>query len=209
MLLDFLLPAPCVICGRLPKPLCQSCKFKPRVQRDLLLGLPISHCGELSGEIEKVVTSFKDKQRLALRGFLSDLINEAVLEVNSAVEFDRWAIPPRNKENFRRRGFHPIELIANSSSLSGYPRVPVRSVRRLSDQRSLTSLERRLNLREAYSMSPGEGRILLVDDVLTTGATLGELSRAATAAGYQSVGFCVIARRTSNHFELEGIRRSL
>lgn len=51
------------------------------------------------------------------------------------------------------------------------------------------------NLRMAFSLKPGKGDLVLVDDVLTTGATMAELGRAATQAGFRVSAICVIARR--------------
>jgi len=200
MLLDFLLPAPCVICGKLPRPLCEMCQFCPQSQLECFLGLPLTHCGNLTGDLEKVITSYKDKQRLKLGGFLSGLLDHSVSLIKEAVQFDCFVTPPRNLANYKKRGFHPIDLLARKAEALRYPRVMARSARRTSDQRPLGLSERRANLSGAFSLAPGKARLLLVDDVLTTGSTIRELARAAEAAGYQVVGTCVIARRKREQF---------
>ncbi len=73
-------------------------------------------------------------------------------------------------------------------------------VRRTSKQSGLPSGRRRVNLRKAFCVPPRFGdqvsgrRILLVDDVLTTGATADEAARALRDAGASSVRVAVIAR---------------
>jgi predicted amidophosphoribosyltransferase len=61
--------------------------------------------------------------------------------------------------------------------------------------------DRLVNTSRAFQAKPGRGRVLLVDDVATTGATLLEMRRALEAAGYQVVASCVLARRFGFRFD--------
>jgi predicted amidophosphoribosyltransferase len=96
----------------------------------------------------------------------------------------------------RVRGYDPVRLLLARTR----PPVPVAAglsiVRRTRDQAGLGASERERNLRGA--MRGGRRlagrRVLLVDDVLTTGATLREAARAATAAGAAVAGAVVLAR---------------
>jgi predicted amidophosphoribosyltransferase len=195
MLLDFLLPAPCVVCGKVPKPICSQCVPEFEVQQESMFGVPFFYAGRLQGSLELLLTSYKDSHRLALEPVLISLLNQVACTTINTVEFDAIAVPPRNRKNYRRRGFHPIERLVARSSLSHFPRVQTRSNRSIADQRALAAKERAGNIFRAFSMRPGLGDLVLVDDVLTTGATLAELRRAATEAGYRVIGVCVIARR--------------
>lgn len=99
-------------------------------------------------------------------------------------------------------------VTAAAGEVPGSP--PVRSVlrprRRLEDQSNLGHRERAANLAGAYAVRSGEapqvhGRaIVLVDDVITTGATLSEAARAVRAEGGLVVGAATLAatqRRSS------------
>jgi len=76
--------------------------------------------------------------------------------------------------------------------------VPARAVR---DQSGLTSVQRAANLHGAMRATPGPPvRVVVVDDVVTTGATLVEAARALVAQGHHVVGAAVLGatqRRTS------------
>jgi predicted amidophosphoribosyltransferase len=82
----------------------------------------------------------------------------------------------------------------------------LRPLRRLADQATLGHRERAVNLAGAYAVRPGGaaqllGRmVVLVDDVVTTGATLAEASRVVRAKGGLVVGAATLAatqRRTT------------
>lgn len=195
MILDFLLPAPCVVCGSLPRPLCGQCTPTSAVEIDLRQNPALISAGHLEGSLETIVTNYKDKQRIALEKFLVIQLERAVAAAIKSFMFDCFVIPPRNQNNFRKRGFHPIERLVVRTSLAKFRRLSVRLNRSTYDQRNLSSPERKANVSGAFSIPSGEGRVLLVDDVRTTGATLGELARATREAGYEVAGSCVIAKR--------------
>ena len=70
----------------------------------------------------------------------------------------------------------------------------LRQRRAIADSAGLGLRERAENLHHALAARPGEGRVaLLVDDIVTTGATLGEAERALQAAGWAVAGAVVVA----------------
>jgi ComF family protein len=104
----------------------------------------------------------------------------------------------------RRRGYNPAALLA--STLGRELRLPVlrralRKVRWTPDQAALsTAQDRRSNLIGAFRVRPRfrhtlKGRVvLLVDDILTTGATAGECSRVLLRQGTREVVVLTVAR---------------
>ncbi|MFN3513232.1 MAG: ComF family protein [Phenylobacterium sp.] len=103
---------------------------------------------------------------------------------------------------FARRYNQAAEIARALSRLSGVPYLPDALVRRRATgtQGGKSASGRRRNVAGAFMVPPGraaqvEGRrILLVDDVMTTGATLEGCSRALLAAGAACVDVAVIAR---------------
>jgi predicted amidophosphoribosyltransferase len=69
----------------------------------------------------------------------------------------------------------------------------LRAVRRVEDQAGLGAAARQVNLRDTMRARPHPGPVVLVDDVVTTGATTREAQRALEASGVEVVGIAVIA----------------
>lgn len=194
MLIDFFLPAPCVVCNKLPRPLCANCWPKKTISLSLKNGIPVLSAGSYEGKLEVLISALKDRQRISLRKPLSELLNHLLLEAITDFAPDCYVLPPRNRRNFKKRGFDPIALIANRTVLSQYRKLTAKTLSPITDQRDLDYQGRLANLENAIAIPPGAGRVLLVDDVMTSGATISELARAATHAGYRVVGACVLAR---------------
>lgn len=116
------------------------------------------------------------------------------------VAFDVVVAVPTGKEKRRRNGFgHAEEIGAALAEFLGVPFAArgLVQTRRLRDQTRLTAEERRRNLSGAFA-SPGpdgiaDRTVLVVDDVMTTGATLEEAGRALTEAGARHVAGAVVA----------------
>ena len=100
--------------------------------------------------------------------------------------FDAVVPVPLHRSRLRRRGFNQAELLARSVArkINAPVSDTLQVVRRTRDQVGLSAVERKANVREAFS-SGGRvrGRILLVDDVFTTGATMSSCAETLLRAG--------------------------
>jgi predicted amidophosphoribosyltransferase len=99
---------------------------------------------------------------------------------------------PTSGAAFRRRGYRVVELVAARAGL----RVVrlLRHTRRTADQRGLDHARRRDNVAGSLRARDAAGlRVLVLDDVVTTGATLAEAARALRASGAEVVGAVTIA----------------
>jgi len=115
---------------------------------------------------------------------------------------------PLHSRRLRQRGYNQSleiarPLIRDGLGLSG---CRCRRSRHTAAQSSLPARHRQRNMRGAFSV---RGRlenphILLIDDVMTTGATLNELARTLKAAGATRVDACVIARAYKQRRETPG-----
>jgi len=109
---------------------------------------------------------------------------------------------PTTERRLRERGYNQAELLAEGVGRAlGRPCLPaLRRERATVSQTTLAPSERRENVRGTFSLSSSASRlvpdadVLLVDDVLTTGATAGEAAVTLTRAGAASVTLVTFAR---------------
>ena len=108
---------------------------------------------------------------------------------------------PLHEARLRERGYNQAELIADALGAAvGRPVRPQLMIRTRNTrpQVSLTGAQRAENVRNAFRLSlplPVEGvRVLLVDDVYTTGATLEECARTLLRAGAETVSAVTVTR---------------
>jgi len=108
---------------------------------------------------------------------------------------------PLHPRRLRERGFNQSELLSESLALaSGISHAP-RLLSKISPTRSQTTLgrrDRKKNLRGTFALSRGataaNRRILLVDDIYTTGCTVEECARVLRRAGARGVRVVTLAR---------------
>ncbi|MBA2242324.1 MAG: ComF family protein [Chthoniobacterales bacterium] len=107
---------------------------------------------------------------------------------------------PLHPARKRERGFNQAELLAQSlSARAGLTmREPLERIRYTTTQTAFDRTERMENLRDAFRLRKKANvrglRVLLIDDVLTTGSTLSECARVLKAAGAISVHAATAAR---------------
>ena len=108
----------------------------------------------------------------------------------SHVAFDGVTFVPLSPKDYAARGFSPAEELAKVlSKLTGLPLLPLlKKVRRTRKQKELPALARAKNLKNCFACADAKGKILLlIDDVMTTGATANEAVNALKAKGAKAV----------------------
>ncbi|GGZ51614.1 hypothetical protein GCM10010387_52250 [Streptomyces inusitatus] len=201
------LPVVCAGCGVPPTPLCAECATElhgfaaRRVTPDPEPpGLPGVHAAALYEDaVRAVLLAHKERGALGLARPLGTALAGAVRAGSVGTRLSRplLLVPvPSARRAVRARGHDAARRIARAAARelrrAGTPAwvLPVlRQRREVVDQAGLTARERVENLAGALEAVAGAGRLLaggravLVDDLMTTGASLAEAARALRAAG--------------------------
>lgn len=156
----------------------------------------------------RTVTSFKDHHELRLAPVIAAALATALDEASSwsardgyprydPVDLDALVFVPATTEAYVRRGYDHMELIARRlAHETGLPLADILVRPRARDQRDLSREERAANLKGSiYALEDlSDLRILLIDDVITTGASMREATRALSARGAAKVTACALCR---------------
>lgn len=151
-----------------------------------------------AGAIRNAIHRLKYERDIALAETLSHFLVELYQETKWQIEL---IVPvPLGVVRRRERGYNQAALIAYPFSLAvqiPYCAGAIRRVRETSSQVDLGLLQRLENVKGAFWADPrkvGGKRVLVVDDVTTTGATLNACAEALKNAGAEAVYGFVVAR---------------
>ncbi|MFD6892026.1 ComF family protein [Streptomyces sp. NPDC059957] len=204
-LAGLVLPVGCAGCGAGRAMLCGACRSElsgaaagPVRPSPCPGGLPAVYAATVYREaVRAVVLAHKERGALPLAGALGAALAAAVRAGGAGAGAVTLVPVPSARHRVRARGHDPARRIALAASArlrrEGVPArvTPVLRLRRaVADQAGLGAAQRRENLAGALEARPGAGRvtagaarIVLVDDLVTTGSTLVEAARALRAAG--------------------------
>lgn len=194
--LALLLPVMCAGCGAPDADICEECRpaLAPRVGTrwvDAAGGaVPVCSGLRFDGVTARIVRAVKEEGRTPLVRALAPALRAAVAVF---AEPGAVLVPlPTSRASFRRRGYRVPDLLARRAGL------PVRhllqTVRRTADQRGLGRDQRRENVAKSMiSRDAASLRVILIDDVVTTGVTLAEAVRALREAGAGVIGAATVA----------------
>lgn len=153
------------------------------------------------GQIRELVHRFKYGRDLALRGQLVEWLHDGWKDARLRERsFDFLTPVPLHRRRRRKRGFNQAEELARGlSERTGLPMKRVlRRIRHTRTQTALDRKERMENLRGSFKIVHDEAvkgsRILLIDDILTTGSTVNECARTLRAGGARMVCALTVAR---------------
>jgi ComF family protein len=198
----------CVRCGdalpswRAPGPYCARCRRRPP-------GIDLARsAGRYEGALREILHVFKYEKRRPLAVPLAKLMRDAGRDVLAGA--DAVVPVPLHPRRAWSRGFNQADDLARELGLPVW-RV-LRRVRHGPPQAGLPAARRAGNVREAFGLRAIVGvrrtrsllrnrRVVLIDDVMTTGATLEACSRVLRLGGANSVRALTVARAVAAPLE--------
>ncbi|MGF1645775.1 MAG: ComF family protein [Kineosporiaceae bacterium] len=211
-LIDLVLPGPCPGCGDPDGPVCATCRavllWPPPTRRELQFG-PCRASARYGPLIRRLVLAAKEGGRADVRAVLAVALARAAIDIGWGDQRRSPGLtlvpPPAGAVvRWRRRG-DPVghlavlaaaRLAAAGADAVAAPRLLARR-RPVADQTGRDAVARRDNVHGAFRAVAGPGSpardVVVVDDVVTTGATAGECARALAAAGWRVLGVAAVA----------------
>lgn len=208
-LLNLLFPPKCILCRKLlskeETDLCGSCRGE-------VSGYPMRKTAPqfldsfaavwyYEGSVRKSLLRFKFYGARSYGGPYGRLVAMKVLETG-VEDFDLLTWIPVSPVRKLRRGYDQVELIAQSTAKElGMEAVPtLKKIRHNRTQSGISDeAKRRANVLGVYRVRNPEQiagkKILLLDDILTTGATMSEAARVLKTAGAKEVHCAAVAAR--------------
>lgn len=192
-------PAPyCIYCGRSVDTAgcaCDDClKNRPAFSRALSACL-------YEGALKELILQFKYKGKLALSDDLSNFVSDFLYDNPDMLEgVDMVTFVPIGTDRMMKRGFNQSKILAKRLSDSyGIPIADcIEKTASTKNQNELSRQERLSNLKGAFRAKGAVDltglTILIVDDVMTTGATLNECAIALLKAGAKNARCLTLAR---------------
>ena len=203
-ILDVVYGKRCVHCGETGTHLCPNCRLSLRPAERENLEWVYSRYDYRDPIIKKIIWLIKYRQRKALIPLCAEMLHELLLEeLQEKRIFENWQeailIPiPLSKQRMRERGFNQSALLSKAlvkldatHALSYMDNVLLKHRETKHQAHIKNKHERLANLMGSFRIQNPEkikgARIILVDDVTTTGATLSEARKVLKHAGAKEV----------------------
>lgn len=150
--------------------------------------------GRFDDYYKELIHQFKYRKRIPLGKRLGQRLGETINGDSDFLNSDLLIPVPLHKSRYRERGFNQSEIVAEEigkiTGLSVLKNVLKRK-KNTKDQTNLSFQQRAENVRGAFVVTEPElingKKIILVDDVITTGATLSECARMLKQAGAEKI----------------------
>ena len=161
------------------------------------------------GRMRDVIHALKYERLHPVGRRLGLLLAEAIASLATEAAAEMLVVPvPLHRGRQAERGFNQSRVLAAEAIAALRKRMPdwrltlapatLMRLRPTETQAGLTTRQRRINVRGAFGVSDSSAvagkHILLIDDILTTGATARAASRALLQAGAESVWVATLAR---------------
>lgn len=198
--LKLLFPEKCGICGKLGESICDSCYKNLKVYNINKNYKDVFFSYRYEGKIRDLILSYKFRDK----AYLYKTFSKSLLKNKNLCKFlksyDIIVPVPLHKKRLRQRGYNQAALIARELAKKlklEYGDILVKT-KNDKPQSSKGILDRKKSVVGLYSIKDSNvikgKRIILFDDIYTTGCTLNECKKVLLKAGAKKVGFLTLAK---------------
>lgn len=208
---DLLFPPRCMFCRKILRTgtACEDCLQRLTRNDTNRTGTYFLRCCVpmlYEGSVRDAIIRFKFQNQPGYATEFGRILARCIQD-NLAGAYDLITWVPVSEERLKKRGYDQAMLLAMAAALE-LQDVAVETLKKPTDNAAQSSLKdqkaRKVNVQDAYLVPEPElvegKRILLIDDIITTGATLDEASRTLLEAGAKSVVAAALAQPTESHF---------
>lgn len=186
-LLKFLFDSKCSVCGREVEEdkiyLCKKCEKELFEEKSIHKRKNIYFLYFYGGIIKKLIAAYKFREIKDISKIIGKLIEKELKEIIIKNKIQVIVPAPANKERIRTRGFNQVEVVLDEIGLK------YTKIERRKDTLPMHKLYnrnlRKLNVRAAFysEVSFENKRVLIVDDIITTGSTIKGIMKALEQKG--------------------------
>ena len=207
--LDFLFPPACVVCGKIDKNwLCKKCELRvKRLEKSCEVNIQnrkyekLLYIFKYESLIRKLVLGYKFSNKAYISNFFSNIIVNNKKIFCLLKQYDMIIPVPMHKKKMQNRGYNQTELvsqkIAKNLGIQNRPDI-LQKVVNTTTQSRLGGKARQTNIQHAFfiknDIEVEDKKIILLDDIYTTGATSEECSRILKDAGAKEILILVLAK---------------
>lgn len=212
-ILNLIYPQTCGICGKVyPESLCNKCEINLKKQLDINIinegeEIEDKYFDELmyifkyEGQIRKIILDYKFNDKSYMYLMLTNFIlkNKKIFE--KIKKYDKIIPVPVSKKRLKIRGYNQSYLIAkeiaNQTNLELLNNCLIKT-KDIIEQSKLNKEERKQNIQGVYDLQNKklikDKKILLIDDIYTTGSTVNECSKILRQGKPIQIGILVLAK---------------
>ena len=207
--LNFLFPPACCVCGKIDKNwICPQCEKRvKRLEKSCIVDIEdkkyekLLYIFKYESLVRKLILGYKFSNKAYLNNLFACTIakNEKNLEILK--QYDMIIPVPMHKKKMAKRGYNQTELVAEKiEELTGIPSKKdiLSKVINTTTQSKLGGKARQSNIQHAFfiqnDIEVEDKKIILLDDIYTTGATSEECSRVLKDAGAEQILVLVLAK---------------
>lgn len=183
----FFFNSKCSVCGKETEEteiyLCRECREKIEKKKSLRVRGNVFYLFDYSDDIRKIIIDYKLNGRKGIAYFISSLIEHELKKIIAEKDINIVIPVPVSRERKNLRGFNQVETLLDIIGIS-YKKI-TRKKNTVPMHGILEKDVRKINIKSAFQCDflTEHKNILIVDDIITTGATVSEIIKSLKTAG--------------------------